>query len=504
MNTIDLKYFVYSRRSQDDKNRQVLSIEAQNRELKEFAEKEGIRIVGKFEESQSAFKPGRPVFKEMLDRLEASEANALLVWKADRLSRNALDGAKLIQALDDGVLQEIKTPYECFKREENRIMLYILFGMSNDFSRQISSNVKRGNRQKYERGEYIGLAPLGFLNTKIGNFKNIAPDPEKAPLVIKAFEEFSTGKYSLSKFCEVLDKDWGLKTRRGKKISKSNLHSILTTSAYYGIYKHGGELHEGSYQSLITKPLFDKVQEVLKNRSKPRSLTHKFAFTGLGKCKNCGAAITATEKFKHYKRTKRDAQYVYYHCSRRKGTCNEATLTVDEMENQLGNYLEKITIDEEVWRLGLKLLQEKHAEEIKLNSRLRKQWQQKFNSIQDDLDRLLKLRMREEITAEEYLTQKKTFLSEQTKVKERLRDNEEGSLTWLELAEKFFNTAYQAREMLNSDDLDDKRKAVTDVGWNLALKKKKIKFSFKQPFDVLLQPQYRTNVHGSQGSNLES
>ena len=499
----NLKYFIYTRRSQDDKTRQVLSIEAQRRELGEFAQKEGLKIVDRLEESQTAFKPGRPVFEEMLTRIQAGEANGLLVWKADRISRNALDGAKIIQALDDGILEEIRTPYEVFRREDNRIMLYILFGMSNDFSRQISANVKRGNRQKYARGEYCGLAPLGFVNIKIGNNRNIDPDPERGPLIITLFEHYATGKYSLTRMCQIIDEEWGLKTRKGKQISKSNLHSILTSESYYGVFKHGGELHQGSYQPLITKSLFDQVQEALKNRSKPRKATHEFAFRGLLRCQICGCAITATEKNKHYKGTNRDATYCYYHCSKRRGNCGQEPLTPEELEKQFDENLAKISIDEEVWKLGIKLLQKKYTEEAQLNSNLRKQWQQQFNSIQDDLESLLKMRMREELTAEEYLNQKRLFLEEQSKVKERLRDNEGGSLTWLERAEKFFDTAYQAREMLKSDNLDDKRKAVDDVGWNLTLVNKKLNFSFKEPFDVLLKPEYHTNVQGCQDSNLK-
>lgn len=77
--------------------------------------------------------------------IENGLADAILTWKPDRLARNALDGGRVIQAMDDGKLKEIRTPYECFRQEDNRMLLYIHFGMSNDFSRQISANVKRGN-----------------------------------------------------------------------------------------------------------------------------------------------------------------------------------------------------------------------------------------------------------------------------------------------------------------------------------------------------------------------
>lgn len=130
-----LKYFIYCRKSQESRDRQVLSIESQIRELREFALKEKLEVVDVLEESQSAYKPGRPIFNEMMDKVEDGEGNAILTWKPDRLGRNARDGGRVIQTMDDGFLQEIRTPYECFKREDNRVMLYIHFGMSNDLSR---------------------------------------------------------------------------------------------------------------------------------------------------------------------------------------------------------------------------------------------------------------------------------------------------------------------------------------------------------------------------------
>ena len=70
-----------------------------------------------------------------------------------------------------------------------------------------------------------------------------------------------------------------------------------------------------------------------------------------------------------------------------------------------------------------------------------------------------------------------------------------------ELAEKFFETAFQAREVMESKDLEVKRELVRTVGWNLFLKDKKLQFSFKKPYDVLLQPSFRSDVQGRRDSN---
>jgi len=254
-----LKYFIYARKSSEGKDRQALSIESQIRELREFAAKFSLEIIDVFEESQSAYKLGRPVFDGMMKQIEAEKANALLVWKPDRLARNALDGGRVIQAIDDNHLKEIRTPYECYKQEDNRMMLYILFGMSNDYSRQISANVKRGLRQKYARGEYPNKAPIGYINAKTGLSRNIVPDPEKADLIVKVYKLFATGNYSVMDMLKVA-KEWGLTSIYGKDICKSAMYRILTSTDYYGVYRHGGEYHQGSYEPIISKTLYDQVQ----------------------------------------------------------------------------------------------------------------------------------------------------------------------------------------------------------------------------------------------------
>jgi DNA invertase Pin-like site-specific DNA recombinase len=90
------KFFLYARKSTDEPDRQVLSIEAQITELKEFAKKENLEIVDIFIESQTAKEPGRPIFNEMLSRIERGEANGILAWHPDRLARNSVDGGRII------------------------------------------------------------------------------------------------------------------------------------------------------------------------------------------------------------------------------------------------------------------------------------------------------------------------------------------------------------------------------------------------------------------------
>ncbi len=100
-----MKYIIYARKSTEEDDRQILSIEAQLAELREFAAKEKLEIVASFEEAKTAKEPGRIKFGEMLSFLESGKAEGILSWNPDRLARNSVDGGKIIHMIDRGLIK---------------------------------------------------------------------------------------------------------------------------------------------------------------------------------------------------------------------------------------------------------------------------------------------------------------------------------------------------------------------------------------------------------------
>jgi hypothetical protein len=98
----------------------------------------------------------------------------------------------------------------------------------------------------------------------------------------------------------------------------------------------------------IIKPkiitLNTKEPKIINSRSFPREQTHTFAFTGLMRCGECGAYITAEEKFKHLKNGGTN-HHTYYRCTKRiKRDCSEPPIRLEDLENQIRDILGKITI----------------------------------------------------------------------------------------------------------------------------------------------------------------
>ncbi|HNR81754.1 MAG TPA: recombinase family protein, partial [Candidatus Pacearchaeota archaeon] len=191
------KYFLYARKSTEDEERQVMSIEAQLAELADFAKRENIEISEQFIESKSAKKPGREFFNEMIQKIyESKEPVGILAWHPDRLARNSVDGGQVIYLIDIGKIASLRFPTFWFEpTPQGLFMLQVAFGQSKYYSDNLSENVKRGIRQKLRRGEWPGLAPFGYVNNP--KTRTIEPDQMKARVIKKAFEEYAQGRHTL-------------------------------------------------------------------------------------------------------------------------------------------------------------------------------------------------------------------------------------------------------------------------------------------------------------------
>lgn len=489
-----LRYIRYSRKSSEAKEKQALSITEQNQECEKYANRESLNIALRLEESKTAFKPHKRIeFDRMIALIETSQADAILTWHLNRLCRNPEEGGKILQLLQDGVIKEIRTTSgDIYTPDSDHLVLQIHFGMSNQYSRNISKDVKRALGHKAERGEYPRPAPIGFESFGERGSKNLMPHSFEAPLLREAFNLVAKGIYSLG----YLEKEFynkGLRTKRGKKISKAHWYYILNNPVYYGYFYHNKEFYKGTYEPIVSQALFEAVQKALQDRSKPKSRVWDSIYNGLIKCPSCGCSITTTVKVKNYRRTERTATYTYLHCTHRKGNCKQAPIPLDEFEEQLLKSVSKINLDEEVWSLGIKLLKAKHKQEVNQNENQRTHLQIKYNAFQDRLNRLIEMRADNEITKEEFMIQKETLLKEQSKIKSLLGAEEQNIHGWLELAEDFLNTAFYAREIIKNGEPEQKRNLIMAVGENLFLRDRKLEFSFKKPYDVLLKPELRSN-----------
>ena len=324
MNNQTKKFFVYTRKSTDDKDRQVRSISDQLSELKELALKEQLEVVDVFVEKQTAKIPGRPVFNEMLERMEKGEASGILAWHPDRLARNSVDGGKIIYLVDTGVIVEMKFPTFWFDpTPQGKFMLSIAFSQSKYYVDNLSENIKRGHRNKVKDGIWPQMAPLGYVNKN----RKIVPDENIAPLIKKTFEAYSSGSFTLRQLRDKFN-ELGLKRKSGKELAVSNYQKLLKNPIYTGLMLYNGEIHEGKHEPIISKKLFDTVQEVMSRKSKPHSKGLKpYIYRGFFRCGECGCFITTEQQKGHN----------YLRCTKRKNPCEQKYVREEIITSQINH-----------------------------------------------------------------------------------------------------------------------------------------------------------------------
>ncbi|MEP9409939.1 MAG: recombinase family protein [Candidatus Brocadia sp.] len=464
-----MKYFIYCRKSTDSEERQVLSIEAQLAELKEFAAKEKLEIVAPLCEAQTAKEPGRKIFGEMLDRICAGEASGILAWHPDRLARNSIDGGKIIYLLDTGKLLDLKFPTFWFENTpQGKFMLSIAFGQSKYYVDNLSENIKRGHRQKLRKGIWPGFAPLGYLNNH--RTKEIDLDKEKAPFIKKAFELYATGEYTLKAIKQFL-MDSGIKSYRNKPLSVSCVQRLLKNHFYYGVFKFNGEVYQGSHEPIISKKLFDAVQQVMNNRGKKkRKRKHEFAFSGFIRCGNCGCMITAEKQKGHN----------YYRCTKKKQKCEEKYLREENLVEQMRNIIQKVSLPDD-WAENMLAEIDKEKEQVKLESlSFVKNLQKEKAEVEQKMDKLLDLFIEgKSISPEEYQAKKSKLLNEKLEIEQKIRDFEQKGNNWLEPMRKMIFEAKEAKILLSQGDKTQIRQFLKNVGSNFILKDKKFNFAPK-------------------------
>jgi DNA invertase Pin-like site-specific DNA recombinase len=476
-----IRYFLYARKSSEGDDRQVQSVEDQVTRMKEVAKSMELRVVDILTEKKSAKIPeGRLVFNDMIKRIERGEADGILCWKIDRLTRNPIDGGKLQWLLQQGKIKSIQTHERQYLPDDNALLLALESGMSNQYIRDLSKNVQRGLMCKIKDGWLPNLAPIGYLNDKEN--KAIIIDQERFAIVRKLWDIMLTGSYTPPQILLVANKHFGLRTVKRKKIggcelSRSGIYRIFTNDFYAGKIHKNGKEYEGAHQPMITMEEFDHVQVLLGRKGKPRPKKHSFAFTGAIRCGECGCLITAETKQKHIKSTGKLNEYTYYHCTRKRKdmTCNQRKNTCDSgLELLIEQELDKYTILPEFRDWALEALNSANDSEIVTRTRIYEAQQKAVNNTQANLDRLTQMRYRDLINDDEFVKEKMKMEAEIAKLREKLKGTEARADKWLELTEKTFNYATYARVSFMKGDDQKKKEILLTLGQNPILKNQKL------------------------------
>ena len=479
-----IKYIAYCRKSTDEKDKQVLSIEAQIAELKEFAKRENLTVSEFITEAKTAKVPGRKQFEIVLKKVEKGEANGILSWHPDRLARNSIDGGKIIYLLDTGKLLDLKFPSFWFESTpQGKFMLSIAFGQSKYYVDNLSENVKRGNRQKLRNGVWPSKAPYGYINNP--KTRGIDVDEENSKVVRKAFQLFAEGGRSFVEISKFLHK-FGIKKLDCGQVKVDQVKNMLTNKFYLGIMNYAGEYYQGSHRTFTSKKLFDEVQNQIERIERPRNKGHDFAFSGLAICGECGAAITAETHTKFYPKTRGEVRYVYYRCTKKLKPCSQKYINEPSLEEQLRNVIRDCGLHEgweayfEKWitEAGEKDRMDSETEAKNLNSQVQE--------TEIKLNRLLDGYLDQVIEPEIYKQKKNELFDEKLKLEEKKSQIEKNGNSWLEPVREFVDCALQAQKIARAKNTCHILAVVAKkVGSNYSLFNRRLSTELNFPFAAL-------------------
>jgi len=479
MKTSKNKYFIYARKSSEGEERQARSIEDQLALIWKKVHQDKLNVVEEFTESQTARHPGRPVFNEMIRRIEEGEVNGIIAYHPDRLARNSVDGGYIMHLLDTGQLQSLVFENHWFENtSQGMYMLYMAFAQSKYYTDNLSENVRRGINSRLKRGIYPGCAKRGYINHP--KTHEIIPNPATFDLVAEMFEMYSTGEYGLE-IIGMMMNEKGLHNNKGGVLSASQVQKMLQDPFYYGHFKYNGELFEGIHKPCIPKELFDKTQAVMKNKGKGKTRkVHSHKFLGLMTCDECGYSITAEKQRGH----------VYYRCSKKTnrltGTCKQPYLREEALVEQITAIMDQIAMPLD-WIEGF--MGKLKIKESKVESRENGQYldiEAKAEEVQAKISRLADLYIEREITRAEYTARKEVLLGEKVALLERRkRLLRYTPRIQLEQMKKPLEVLQDWHSGGAGGDYEKLREFLSEVGSNFSLNSRKLLHDWLSPYEIL-------------------
>ena len=493
-----LKYFIYCRKSSEEEERQILSIEAQFQELRDYAKQNNLFVIKEFSESKTAKEPGRPIFNQMLSEMEEGKATGILAWNPDRLARNSIDGGKVIYLVDMGKIESLKFPTFWFDTTpQGKFMLSVAFGQAKYYTDNLRENILRGIRQKLRRGEMPAKAPLGYYNEP--RIRTIEPDKATFNKVKKCLELFAEGNHTLTKIRDEMF-SLGLVGKTGKPIHLSTIGFMLVNPFYYGMFNYRGELQQGSHKPMISKKLFDKIQLAIHDNGKPRKKKTKeeLIFKNFAICGECGYQITGE---KHTKKS--GLVFKYYRCTKKSKVkkCTDGFLREEKLAEQVQDICQKVSIPDE-WRdKFLAKIATWEQEQNDTSGIFAQNLKDKLRVVKEKINRLIDLHLDAEIELDEFKQKKNLLVEQKADLEQKLNDFERTGNHWLELLKSWIFDANQAGNLANTKNFLAMRNFLRTVGSNRILVDKKLQMDFPKPYDLLWDlPSEARAVNGGKGA----
>ena len=308
--------------------------------------------------------------------------------------------------------------------------------------------------------------------------KLIEPDPHLAPMIVRLFEWYSTGTMSLKEVARKARAE-GLSLRRnGDRIPLSTIHKILRKRIYMGEFDWNGRVYQGVHEPIVSRELWERVQEVLEGRhgKRYRWAKHNFAFSGLISCGHCGCAVVGEIKMR---------RYVYYHCSGYKGKCPEPYVREEVLERQFTELLDRLTFDAEVLDWVREALTQSHDDERRAHDEAIGRLQVDYAGLQNRVDGMYVDKLDGGIDTASFDRMATAWRSEQAECLRLIEQHQTANQSYMTEGIRLLELARNARRLFEKQEAREKRRLLDFLVSNCFWKDGQLTAEFRQPFDLL-------------------
>src|SRR3972149_10009787 len=477
-----MKAIILARVSTEEQKEAGNSLPAQQARLRDYiSRKPTLQLDKEFIFDESAYQDKeRRKFQNVIEYLEKQkETIAICCDKVDRLSRDFLLGLPALEKLRRAGKIELHFPSDnlVVHKDSPATDLFhynIALSLAQYYSNSISDNVKRAIEQKLKKEEFPGKAPYGYKNISIGeDKKDIVVDEFASKVVKKMYEWYSTSAYSL-----LLIKD-KLKTEHNIGFSKGYIDAIMKNPFYYGVMRYNGNLYPHRYEPVITKELFDKVQEIKAGYNKKhfKYAGLPYMYRGLIRCADCGCMITP-EKAKD--------KYIYYHCTQYKGKHGAEWLREENITEQIAQVFKKLQIPQDVLEDITDSLMSVHKGKSDFREQQYKELTKEKDKYAKRIENMYLDKLDGSITTDEYDKLYKEFRGKIDEVDNRLANLQKAEDEYYITAIYLLELANKAYDLFKSSEIEEKRQLLKLTLQNLVLDGKKVQFQVQKPFDTIL------------------
>lgn len=500
-------YCRYSSEGQRDS----FSIEAQQRAIRDFCDKENYNIVKFYiEEAKSGTTDNREAFQDMIEDAKQRKFKAIIVHKFDRFARNKYDSVFYKRKLRDLNIKVISICEPLDDSPEAVILESIYEGMSEYYSKNLSREVLKGKKEAALNCQHNGgIPPYGYTVDKDMHYVIV---PEEAKIIQTIFEKAELG-LSHAAITRYLN-DRGLKNRTGNRFGREYITRILINELYKGTFVYGKKSKrenveiikvENGVDPIVSPYLFDKVNKIYNEtniinkeklkRAKARNAGINYLLTGYAICGCCGAPLTGFHSHKAYQ-TSSGADRLYstyfYRCSKKgkretvlRGMtrgCALKNLRKDDFEDFVLGAVEKIIFSE----ANLKIIVDKAKKLIieKINKKNdNSKLEHEINKINRQLSKLLDIFLDGTIDKETYNLKKnelekiQNYYKEQIKVFPKIDVDKLTPQLLKNTIDKFISSA-------NADTIEYKKKTLSTFVDSIVVDNEKIVIYFKFPINT--------------------